>query len=371
MIPFFAFKRRFRRGGSARRSFHQVLDQLLDGGIFILGPKVAEFEDKFAKFLGVSHVIGVNSGTDAIFLALKALDIGVGAEVITVANTATPTVSAIRLTGATPIFSDIDPLTLTIDPKSVAKLITTKTKAIIPVHLYGYPADMTAIMKLAKKHHLIVVEDACQAHGAKWRGKYIGTWGEVGAFSFYPTKNLGALGDAGAVVTKDKKLAAKIKALRNYGEVAKFDNYYEGVNSRLDELQAGILLATLPNLKPDNQARAKLAAVYTHELKGLPIILPLNLKSQVGERVWHLYVIQAPRRDELKEFLLKNGVQTMIHYPKLITEQKAYAFLKNKQLLLITKKAASQILSLPLYPELTVREVKQIAALIKKFYRLR
>lgn len=370
MIDFFAFKRRFRRGGVFRRRFHRVLDRVLDNGYFILGPELANFEKKFAEYLEAPYVVGLNSGTDAIFLALKALGIGLGDEVITVANTATPTISAIRLTGATPIFVDIDPLTLTIDPRLVERALTKKTKAIVPVHLFGQPADLGALKTLAKKHKLWLVEDVCQAHGATWRGKKLGTIGDIGAFSFYPTKNLGTLGDGGAIVTGNQKLAEKIRALRNYGEVAKFDNHFEGVNSRLDEIQAAWLADNLSVLDRDNATRAKLAKIYLRELAGLPLVLPPLSSFKEDKRVWHLFVIRTKEREALRQFLSERGIATMIHYPRLVSQQKAYQFLPARRTQTLTESlaAGAEILSLPLYPELKVAELKIVVKSIRQFF---
>ena len=370
MINFFDFKRRFRREGVFRRRFHQVLDRVLDNGYFILGPELANFEKKFAEYLSVPYVVGLNSGTDAIFLALKALGVGRGDEVITVANTATPTISAIRLTGATPIFVDIDPLTLTIDPRLIERVLSKKTKAIVPVHLFGQPAILYALMVFAKKYLLWLVEDVCQAHGAAWQGKKLGTLGDIGAFSFYPTKNLGTLGDGGAIATHNRKLAEKIRALRNYGEIAKFDNHFEGVNSRLDEIQAAWLSANLPDLDKDNQIRAQLAKLYLQNLAGLPLLLPKSDGADLGQRVWHLFVIRTKEREALREFLARRGVTTMIHYPRLVSDQVAYQAFKpvGPDCLPETRRASQEILSLPLYPELKVSEIKTVTKLIKQFF---
>src|SRR3989339_643552 len=224
-----------------KKDINLAIEKVFKNGWFILGPELDNFEKNLAIYLDIKYAIGVNSGTDAIFLALKALNIGNGDEVITVANTATPTISAIRMTGATPIFVDVNPDDFNIDVALIEKKISKKTKAILPVHLYGRPADMTSILSLAKKHSLYVVEDVAQAFGAIYKHKKVGTFGDIACFSFYPTKNLGAFGDAGAIVTKNKDLALKIKALRNYGEEAKFNNIYEGGNSRLDEIQYSFL----------------------------------------------------------------------------------------------------------------------------------
>ncbi len=350
------------------KEIDNVIAHVLKSGWFILGKELDKFEENFAKYLGVKYVIGVNSGTDAIFLALKALGIGTGDEVITVANTATPTISAIRMAGAMPVFVDIDENNFNISPDLIEKEITPKTKAILPVHLYGYPADMGKIMKTAKKNKLKVVEDAAQAQGATYKNKLVGTIGDIGCFSFYPTKNLGAFGDAGAVVTENKNLAETIRQLRNYGEVSKYNNIREGVNSRLDEMQAAILNWGLKKLKLWNKKREILAKIYLNELKGLPIVLPPDSDKDNGS-VWHLFVIRSKERDELKNFLKDSGIETAIHYPKPIFEQPAYEFLVHcGNNLPVTKKVMSEILSLPLCPESSKKEVMQVCRAIKLFY---
>ncbi len=350
--------------------FKTAIERVLKSGWFILGPELKAFEEEFAKFLEVKSAVGVNSGTDAIFLALKALGIKEGDEVITVANTATPTVCAIRQTGARPVFIDIDPITMTLDPHLISKAVSKKTKAIVPVHLYGYPADMPAIMKVAKKYNLLVVEDAAQAHRAKIGAKFVGTFGEAGAFSFYPTKNLGAVGDAGAVVTNDPKLAQIIKELRNYGEVGKYQNNREGVNSRLDEIQAAVLRYSLKQLPKWTKQRAKLVDAYRRELKGLPITLPPTVSTKVTA-VNHLMIIRVKEREALDNFLATQGVGTAVHYPQPIYKQVAYRRFAPKGGLPLTETHCQTILTLPLYPELTVAQVKVVTKAIKRFYQTR
>jgi len=365
MIPFIDFKRKY---NFYKKEINQILEKVLKKGWFILGPEVEKFEKNFSKYLKAKYVVGVNSGTDAIFLALKSLGIGQGDEVITVANTATPTTSAIRMAGAMPVFVDIDEKTFNIDTSLIEKAITSKTKAILPVHLFGYPADIGPILKIANRYKLKIVEDACQAHGAKYKSKKVGTIGDISCFSFYPTKNLGAFGDAGVIATNNKKIAQKIKALRNYGEISKFNSGIEGVNSRLDEVQAMILNWGLKKLDFWNKKRETLAKIYLNNLKSLPINLP-RTSDKIFKRVWHLFVIKIKERDELRRFLAKNGIQTMIHYPHPIFEQLAYKFLGYKAKdLPVTKKLSKEILSLPLYPELKKEEVLRICRIIKSFY---
>lgn len=351
-----------------KKEIDSVIKPVLESGWFILGKELSRFEDNFAKNLDIKYAIGVNSGTDAIFLALKALGIGLGDEIITVANTATPTISAIRMTGAMPVFVDIDENNFNINPDLIENKITSRTKAILPVHLYGYPANMGRILKIAKKHKLKVIEDAAQAQNAIYRNKFVGTIGDIGCFSFYPTKNLGAFGDAGAIVTKNKNLSEIIIQLRNYGEVSKYNNVREGVNSRLDEIQAALLNWGLKKLMVWNKKREALAEIYLNELKNLPIILPTD-SNKDHVCVWHLFVIRSKERDELKSFLKDKGIETAIHYPMPIFEQPAYGFLEySGKDLPVTKKVISEILSLPLYPELSKKEVMEICRTIKLFY---
>ncbi len=365
MIKFIDFSRKCLR---YKKNINLSVERVFKRGWFIAGPERFDFEKNLCKYMGVKYAIGVNSGTDSIALALKAIGIKTGDEVITVSHTATPTISAIRIAGAKPVFVDINETTLNIDPALIEEKITSKTKAILPVHLYGYPVDMDAVYKIARKHKLLVVEDSCQAHGAKFRGKFLGTIGDAGCFSFYPTKNLGAFGDAGIIVTNNKKIAENARLLRNFGEVAKYKNKTEGVNSGLDELQASFLNWELKELKKWNLERKNLAEIYMKELKGLPIILPPKGNLDYN-RVWHLFVIQTTKRDELRSFLDNRGIETSIHYPMPIFKQEAYQFLGYKEKdLPITSKVVKNILSLPLYPELKISEVKTICHHIKEFY---
>lgn len=365
MIPFNNFKKRY---SLHKRDIDKAVKRVFSRGWFILGPEVEEFEKKFSIFTGAKYCVGVDSGTDAIYLALRALSVGAGDEVITVANTATPTVSAIRMTGAVPVFADICKDTLVIDPKDIEKRVTAKTRAIVPVHLYGHPADMASIMKIAKKHSLAVVEDSCQAHGARYNGKMVGTIGDAGAFSFYPTKNLGAMGDAGAIITGSLALSEALVKLRNYGEEQKFKNKIEGVNARLDEIQASILNWGIKRLNQWNKKRRSLAMLYTKLLSDSGVGLP-PAGDSVNQRVWHLFVIRAKEREALRAFLKDKGVETAIHYPTPIHLQEAYSFLRQgEETLPETIAASEEILSLPLYPELEEKEVRKICGLIKKFY---
>ncbi|MFH1769717.1 MAG: DegT/DnrJ/EryC1/StrS family aminotransferase [Parcubacteria group bacterium] len=365
-VPFLDLKRRYR---AHRREINSVIQKVFERGYFVLGPEVEAFEKIFSKFIGSRYTIGVNSGTDALILSMKVLDIGAGDEVITISYTAPYTVHAIRLAGAKPILIDVDSETMNIDISKIQTKITKRTKAIIPVHLYGYPADMKPLVKLAKKYNLYVIEDAAQAIGAQYYGKHAGTYGIMGCFSFYPVKNLGAVGDAGAIVTNDNKLAIKLKAMRTSGETKRCISEYEGVSSRLDELQAGYLKWGMTKIRAMNARRREIANMYIKELRDVPIILPpketKNIKSS-----WHLFVIRTKKRDQLQKYLAKHGVSTLVHYPVPVHEQPIYRSLGyTKRDLPVTVQLEREILSLPLFPELTNIEVHRVCTLIKSFYR--
>lgn len=364
-IKFVDFSRKYKR---YRKQINSSIERVFKRGWFIGGPERDDFEKSFGQYLGAKYVIGVNSGTDSISISLKAIGIKFGDEVITTSHTATPTVSAIRIAGAVPVFIDIDEDSLNINPSFIEAKITPRTKAILPAHLYGYPADMAAIKKIAVKNKLFLIEDACQAHGASFNGKKLGTIGNVGCFSFYPTKNLGAFGDAGAIVTDDKNIAEKARLIRNFGEESRYKNKIEGINSGMDEIQAAFLNLGVKELDRWNGERAKIAGIYLRELKNSPLKLP-SRGDNIFNRVWHLFVIQAQRRDGLREFLKKKGVETLIHYPTPIFKQGAYKFLGYKEKdLPVTTKIHDEILSLPLYPGLSIPEVKFICNSIKLFY---
>ncbi len=327
----------------------------LCGGQYILGKEVNDFEQEFAAYNGVNHAVGVGNGTDALYLALKACDIGYGDAVITVSHTAVATVAAIELTGATPVFVDIDSITYTMNPECLLSAIKdnkNKIKAIVPVHLYGYPADMRLIMDIAKRYDLYVIEDCAQSTGATLNGRKTGAWGDLAAFSFYPTKNLAALGDGGMVVTSDTKLAEKLYMLRQYGWRKRFISEIVGINTRLDEIQAAILRVNLRYLNRDNAKRKKLAQIYNDSLKSFSLDLP-EVKSEV-EHSYHQYVVRCRNRDNLLEFLKSKGIQTAIHYPVPVHLQPAY---KGRVLvdgdLSHTERICNEILSLPIYPEMT------------------
>lgn len=337
-----------------------------ESGWYILGKGVEEFEDKFAKYIGTKYCIGVANGLEALQISLMALGIEKGQEVITVSNTAVATVLAISNTGAKPVFVDVDEYCL-MDVAKIEKKITSKTKAIIPVHLFGQMANMNILRKLAGKHSLKIVEDACQAHGATRNDKKAGSIGDLGAFSFYPTKNLGAYGDGGAITTNSKKLYEKCKMLRNYGQKNRYIHEVKGLNSRLDEVQVAILKVKLKYLDSYIQKRNKIAELYRRNLKDvkeikLPKIMEGNCHS------FHLYVIQAENRDKLLSFLSANKIQTLIHYPVPVHKQKCYLEYNNITLDK-TEKFAKSILSLPINPFIEEREVVVVCNAIKKFYK--
>ncbi|CAN5127555.1 DegT/DnrJ/EryC1/StrS family aminotransferase [soil metagenome] len=331
---------------------------------FILGSELDSFEKEFATYLGVNYVVGVNSGTDGLVLALLALGIGKGDEVITPANSYVATTTAIVFVGAKPILVDCDPDTYQIDVKKVEKAVTKKTKAILPVHLYGSPAELDQLQTIANRYKLFLIEDACQAHGATFKNKKLGTFGDIGVFSFYPSKNLGAYGDGGALATNSRELYEQLLKLRNYGQVKKYHHDSFGINSRLDEMQAAVLRVKLNHLDTWNHERNEVAALYIKLLK--------NLKRQMiiekGKSCYYLFVIETERRDTLQKYLLENGIQTLIHYPIPIHLQKAYSNLGYKRGdFPITEKVADRILSLPMYPDLKKTEINYISKAINAF----
>jgi len=351
---------------SYKAEIDAAIARVLDNGWYILGNETRLFEAEFAGYIGSAHGIGVGSGTEALHLALAACDVGNGDEVITVSHTAVATVAAIELAGGTPVLVDIDPDFYTIDPEKIESAITSRTRVIIPVHIYGQPADMDPIMKIATKHGLRVIEDCAQAHGASYRGKRVGSIGDMGCFSFYPTKNLGALGDGGMVVTNDDKLAEKARLLREYGWAERYVSYYAGWNSRLDEIQAAILRVKLKYLDEANARRTNIADVYGRALDGFDVILPEKRNDCV--HVFHLYVIRSKRRDELLTFLKEtNGIRALIHYPVPVHRQPAYKHLGRDAQLTETEKIACEIISLPMYPELSESDIVTIINTTKKF----
>jgi dTDP-4-amino-4,6-dideoxygalactose transaminase len=346
----------------------RAVERVLGSGRFVLGGELEKFEWALAAYCGVKCCIGVGSGTDGLMLSLRALGIGEGDEVLTVANTFAATVSAILQVGAKPVLIDIDPKTYLINTEKIEEKITKNTRAIIAVHLYGQPVNMRKINSLARRHKLKVIEDAAQAAGSLYRGKKAGTLGDVGVFSFYPSKNLGAYGDGGAVVTNSKRLAKMIRALRNQGERRKYEHVFVGYNSRLDSLQAAILRVKLKKLDLWNARRKKLAEVYFKGLKYLEVGLPYQRAD--AQTNWHLFVIRVKRRDQLLSFLKEWGVYCGIHYPTPIHLLPAYKMLGyQKGDFPESEKAASEILSLPMFPQLAKREVDYICKAIGEFLK--
>jgi dTDP-4-amino-4,6-dideoxygalactose transaminase len=349
----------------------EAIHRVLDSGWYILGQEVTGFEKEFAAYIGVGNAIGVASGTDALELALRSCGIGPGDGVITVSHTAVATVAAVELAGAIPILVDIDPCTYTMDPNRLEDTIKQqgagRLKAIIPVHLYGHPADMAAIMDIAGRHGLSVIEDCAQSHGAAIGDRKTGTWGHLSAFSFYPTKNLGALGDGGAVVTNDPALAERLRQLREYGFRERYVSHLSGMNTRLDELQAAILRVKLQYLRTENARRLQIARIYGASLSGTTLVLP-QLHAKV-DHVFHLYVVRSTHRDGLKAFLKENSVGTSIHYPVPVHLQPAYhaRAVIGRGGLEHTEQVCREILSLPMYPQMTDEQVQRISHLIARW----
>lgn len=350
---------------SIKKEADEAMANVLRTSAFILGPDVKQFETEFAAFCEAECAVGVDSGTSALEIILRALEIGEGDEVITAANTFIATVLAISYVGAKPVLVDVDPVTYNIDVNQIQKVITKKTKAIIPVHLFGQPADMDPIMELAKKHSIFVVEDACQAHGARYKGKRTGSIGHAAAFSFYPSKNLGAYGDGGMITTNDSKIADAIRMLRNYGERTKYMHDILGYNRRLDTIQAAVLRVKLKYLDKWNEARRQHAARFNQLLQGSKAITPIT--AAFAEHVFHLYVIQVPERDDLRKKLGDRGISTGIHYPVPIHLQKAYESLGYQSgAFPVAEESAKRILSLPMYAELTSEMIDYTTQTIKE-----
>lgn len=363
-IPAIDLKRQYQ---SIRQEIDEAYARVMSAGNFILGAEVNAFENEFAEYCGVSFAIGVASGTEALQLALMACGVGEKATVLTTAHTAVATVGAIEGSGAHPKVLDIDLSRYTLDPGLLEQSITDETCAIVPVHLYGCPAQMQPILNFAQDKNLFVIEDGSQAHGASYRGHKVGSLGDVAAFSFYPTKNLGAFGDGGAVVTNDPAIAERVRLLRQYGWKEHYVSSVKGINSRLDELQAAILRVKLRHLDHWNQRRNQLADLYFELLSETELVLPL--RPQDGEHVFHQFVIRHPRRDDLREHLLSKGIRTLVHYPVPIHLQPAYKNLKlDSGDLPFTEQAAREVLSLPMYPELTEGEVWRVAEAIRSFF---
>lgn len=342
----------------------KAVTEVFESGTLILGQKVRDFEQAYSDYIGVKYGVGCDNGTNAITLALKALGIGEGDEVITVSNTAIPTVSAIVTAGATPVFVDIDPETYLMDVTKVEATITPKTKAILPVHLYGQCVDMDPLLDIAKRHHLYVVEDCAQAHGAEYGGRKAGSMGDISTTSFYPTKILGAYGDGGMVNTNDETLAQRLRRLRFYGTEKTYYATEHGYNSRLDEIQAAILLTKLPKIEQYIHRRREIAAMYQEALAGTGLMLPKE--APYGRHAYYLYVVRHSNRDEIVKKLRENDIHVNISYPWPIHTMKAYQYLGWKiGDLPETEAAAKEIFSLPMYPSLTNEEIKRITSILK------
>jgi dTDP-4-amino-4,6-dideoxygalactose transaminase len=351
-----------------RAAIDAAIARVLEGGRYVLGDEVAAFEGEFARFIGRRHGVGVANGTDALVLALRALGVAAGDFVVTVSHTAVATVAAVELTGARPLLVDIEPPTYTIDPAELARVLSDppgRIGAIVAVHLYGQPADLESILPLARRHGVPVVEDCAQAHGARLGEGRVGSFGTVAAFSFYPTKNLGAIGDGGAVLADDDAIAERLKALRQYGWRERYVSHMAGMNSRLDELQAAILRVKLTQLDADNAQRQKIADFYDRELADCGLVLP---GRRVGtSHVFHQYVVRAAARDGLQAALAARGIGTNIHYPVPIHLQPAYAHRTaiGPAGVAETERAAREVLSLPMYPQLSDADAVRVVAAVR------
>ena len=334
-----------------------LLDDYLSGG-----KAIRDFEKAFANYLDVPYCIGCGNGTDALEIILRALNVQEGDEVIVPANGWLSATEMVTLLGAVPVFVDTDPDTFNIDPKLIESAISSRTRVIIPIHLYGLPANMPAIMEIANKYGLNVIEDCAQAHGASIAGKKVGSWGHAAAFSFYPTKNLGALGDAGAMVTADPALAEKCRMIANHGQAFRDEHRILGKNSRMDTLQAAVLNYRLQLLDKENRKRRNLAQLYSNQLKGLPLQLPREYETYA--HVYHLYVISTPQRDPLRQYLQEEGIGTAIHYPYAVSDMEHLKPVPTK----VASRQSRELLSLPLYPELSEEELIRICAGIQSFF---
>jgi dTDP-4-amino-4,6-dideoxygalactose transaminase len=364
MVEFLDFSRQHQ---ALREGLLEAFARVLDGGSYILGEEVRLFEQEFASFLGAGEAVGVASGTDALLLSLKALGVGEGDEVVAPAFTAPPTVVAVALSGAVPVLADVRPSDFNVDPDRVEEALTERTRAVIPVHLYGSPADLEGLEGVCSRAGLPLVEDACQAHGARLHGRSLGTWGRCGCFSFYPTKNLGGLGDGGMVATGDPALASRLRSIRDYGRKERDLLGEIGYNSRLDELQAALLRVKLERLEEGNRRRRDLAAVYLEGLAGLPLCLPPVRPGALP--AFHLFCVSTPERDRLSGFLAGRGIRTLVHYPTPIHLQPAFARLGYARGdFPVAERAAAEALSLPLYPELEEGEAEETVRAVREFF---
>ena len=346
-----------------RGEVSRALEEICESSSFAQGQATADFEAKFAAYCGVDHCVSLNSGTSALHLALRCLNVGPGDEVVTVSMTFIATAWAISYVGATPVFVDIDPVRRTLNPDKLEAAITSRTKAIIPVHLYGMPAEMDRIMAIAERHGLAVLEDAAQAHGAKYRGRRVGQFGKIACFSFYPSKNLGAYGEGGALITNDASVAQRARSLRDHAQSQKYMHDEIGYNYRMDSFQAAVLSVKLKHLDEWNTARIDCARQYTELLKDSSYKLPAHMSD--SECVWHCYVIETPERDRIRAALQDVGIQSAVHYPVPIHLQKAYAHLDYRSGdLPVTEALCEHCLSLPIYPELSKEKISRVASVL-------
>ena len=361
MIPLVDLKAQYR---ALKPEIDQAIQRVLDNAQFILGPAVSSFEQDFAAFCHSTDAIGVNSGTSALHLALLAAGVRPGDEVITVPFTFVATVAAIEYAQARPVFVDIEPTYFTMDPAKIERAVTPRTKAIVPVHLYGQPADMDAIRDVADRHRLIVIEDACQSHGSEYKGRRCGSMGLLGCFSFYPGKNLGAYGEGGAIVTSDPALATKVRLLRSWGEEVRYEHKHRGFNYRMDGVQGAVLGVKLKYLEAWTEARRSHAAEYTRRLTGTAASAPTERPA--SRHVYHQYVVRVPERDAWRAALTEAGVQTGVHYPIPVHLQPAYADLGySRGDFPIAEQAAAEVLSLPMFPEMTDQQIESIATVFR------
>jgi dTDP-4-amino-4,6-dideoxygalactose transaminase len=348
-----------------RGEIEYAIRRVLERGNFILGDEVRDFENAFSGYLGAGYAVGVGSGTDALFLSIRGAGIGQDDEVVVPALTAPPTAAAVIMAGATPVFCDVDESTLTMSIDSARSLVTARTRAILPVHLYGNPAKLDELCKLAESRNLVLIEDACQAHGASYAGKKAGTFGRTGCFSFYPTKNLGALGDGGMVVTDDKDVAKRLRMLRDYGRAGRDKFLLRGINSRLDELQAACLNVRLKHLEANNRRRQEIALLFIEAFKDTGIIIPEELQD--AGSVYHLFVVRVKDRDRFRDHLRDMGVETAVHYPEAVCDQPAFQEYSRKSDVPVSRKVVNEIVSLPMFPTLTDDEVQKVIRAVKDF----
>jgi dTDP-4-amino-4,6-dideoxygalactose transaminase len=359
-IPYLDLRAQYR---PLRSEVLTALEEICESTGFAQGPATSEFEAKFAAYCGVDHCVSLNSGTSALHLALRCLNVGPGDEVVTVSMTFIATAWAISYVGATPVFVDIDPVRRTLDPDKLEAAITPRTKAIIPVHLYGMPAEMDRIVTIAERHGLPVIEDAAQAHGARYRGKRVGQFGQIACFSFYPSKNLGAYGEGGALITNNASIAHRARSLRDHAQSQKYLHDEIGYNYRMDSFQGAVLSIKLNHLDESNTARIDCARHYTELLKNSSYKLPTHISD--SECVWHCYVIETPERDRVRSALQDVGIQSAVHYPVPVHLQKAYAHLGYRSGdLPVTEALCEHCLSLPIYPELSKEKISRVASVL-------